>query len=172
MAQPFDHALFGLVLFSRIGDVASTRLGTPNLRLEANPVARRLGWKFALLTLLIALIPYWHTGMGVAIAVASLLVSASNFSRVWQYRALGEDRVLAILEETARASRLRQALLWHWVGVGFVLLLGTLALYLDADRIAWSPWIGLGIVTYGAAMGLHGTLFLRRLFRRVAASAR
>jgi hypothetical protein len=74
----FEHSLAALILVARIGDIASTYLATPRLVLEANPIARRLGWPFALLTLLLALAPYYNTAAGVLVLVPSLLVASRN----------------------------------------------------------------------------------------------
>ena len=52
------HVLCGLILLGRLGDIISTWLITPKLDLEANPIVRRLGWRFAVLTVLICLVPY------------------------------------------------------------------------------------------------------------------
>jgi hypothetical protein len=42
-ADGFTHLLAFFVLLSRIGDVVSTRLVSPTLRLEANQIVRRVG---------------------------------------------------------------------------------------------------------------------------------
>ena len=46
-AESFEHALCGLILLSRLADIGTTSLITPQLKLEANPIMRRLGWRFA-----------------------------------------------------------------------------------------------------------------------------
>src|SRR5215510_12721276 len=84
------HILCALLLIARIGDVATTFLITPNLILEANPIVRTLGWRFALLTLGACLLPYVHVPMAVAGLVTFLMVSASNARRVWFVRSIGE----------------------------------------------------------------------------------
>ena len=89
-ADGFTHLLAFLVLLSRIGDVVSTRLVTPTLRLEANPIVRRLGWRFAATTLVIAVVPYFLLPLGVVVLTTSLLVAGSNLSRGWLVHALGE----------------------------------------------------------------------------------
>ena len=55
----FTHVLFVLLLVARLGDVGTTFLATPRLRLEANPIARKFGWPFALLTLGVCFLPYY-----------------------------------------------------------------------------------------------------------------
>ncbi len=50
---PFGSAayfvLLGILVFARGMDFLSTWIATPNLVLEANPIAKRLGWKLGLL---------------------------------------------------------------------------------------------------------------------------
>jgi hypothetical protein len=59
------HVLCGLLLVSRIGDVLSTYLLTPSLALEANPVVRKLGWRFAVLSLGACVVPYFSLPVAV-----------------------------------------------------------------------------------------------------------
>ena len=77
-ADPFTHTIAGLFLLGRLADIISTRLVTPTLRLEANPVMRRLGWRFAWATLLVALLAYYSPALGIAGFAASFMVAASN----------------------------------------------------------------------------------------------
>lgn len=44
------------ILITRIGDIVSTRLITPTLKIEANPIVRRLGWKFTWAALAVCLV--------------------------------------------------------------------------------------------------------------------
>src|SRR5208337_445540 len=87
----FEHLLCALILVSRLGDIGSTYLITPKLKLEANLVAGKLGWWFAAATLLVCLVPYYSAPLGVVVLVPSLLVSASNTSKIWFVRAYGES---------------------------------------------------------------------------------
>jgi hypothetical protein len=161
----FEMALAALILLGRLGDVFSTKLATPNLVLEANPVIRRLGWRFALASLLLAFIPFYNTAAGVLVLVPSLLVTGSNFSKAWVLRAVGEHQYYALL----RASVTR---LPSWVPYSCVLasasafaLSGGILLVLSGGLSSWPGWFAAGIVTYGLAIGLHGSLFVRRLYR-------
>ena len=51
---PFGSHVFNicfvLLLFARGMDILSTRIATPNLLLEANPLARKLGWTFDIMS--------------------------------------------------------------------------------------------------------------------------
>lgn len=86
----FEHVLCFLILITRLGDIISTRLITPKLMLEANPVVKRLGWRFAVLTVLVCLIPYYNTGLGVTAFVTYCIVCWHNFGKVWLIRTMGE----------------------------------------------------------------------------------
>ena len=52
------HVVAFATLISRLGDIGTTYLVSPTLRVEANPIARRLGWRYIFATALIALMPY------------------------------------------------------------------------------------------------------------------
>jgi hypothetical protein len=163
----FQHVLCGLILISRMGDIGSTWLVTPQLKLEANPVMRKLGWRFALLTLLVCFVPYLSTEMGIMILVPSLFVSASNTAKIWFSRAYGETEYVELLSSMARKSRLGHAIAGVLVSASFISLAGLVLLFLspDPDRDA-GYWFAMGILCYAFVIALHGSLFMRRLFKR------
>lgn len=164
-----SHVLCGLLLVSRIGDVLSTYLVTPNLALEANPLARKLGWRFALLTLSACLLPYFSREVAVAALMPFLFVSASNTGKVWMVRAMGESAYLALLHELARKSRLSHALVAVAMSAFFVALAGgTILLFYPNPSEDWGFWIGLGVITYSGVVALYGSLWMVRLFRQAA----
>jgi hypothetical protein len=161
-----NHVLCVLILLSRIGDIGTTYLVTPTLVLEANPLVRWLGWRFALLTLAVCFVPYYSVSAGVMVLVPSLMVSASNAGKVWVARTLGEHEYQAFMLRIAAASRLRYALAGLFLSCSFIVLVGTVLvlLYPDAsEEYAW--WFGMGIITYGLAIALHGAVALIRLFK-------
>src|SRR5437867_966894 len=86
-----EHLLCVVILLSRLGDIGSTYLITPKLKLEANPIARKLGWGFAVATLLLCFVPYYSTALGIIVLIPSLMVSAANASKIWFVRAYGES---------------------------------------------------------------------------------
>ena len=166
-----EHVLCVLLLIGRIGDVATTYLVTPNLVLEANPVVRRFGWPFALLTIGVAVLPYFNTAFAVVALMTSLLVSASNARSIWMARALGESEYMALLMKTASKSKLSHALLGTAASSFFVALAGgTVLLFYPSPDEDWGFWLGVGIVLFAAAYFLHGTFFVVRLFRRQSAA--
>jgi hypothetical protein len=162
----FRHVLAALVLVSRLGDLGSTWLASPTLRLEANPLARRLGWRFGLLTLGVAALPYYNTALGVMVLTASFLVTAYNLSGGWMMRALGEDEMSALLERAARRSSLRSALGFTMGAGAATMLVGLLMIWLS-ETVEWGYSFGWGIVMFAFVRIVHGGGFLIRLYRRV-----
>lgn len=160
-----------LLLLARFGDVMSTYLATPTLRFEANPIARRLGWRFAWATLLLAGVPFiprFGTTAGLMLLIPSMMVTSSNLRSGWFASALGEERYAELLEEVVRSSSLRSACA-RSIGSGAIMALVGLILvwFYPTPGESWAWWIGWGIVTYGFAIGLHQTLYIRRAYQRV-----
>src|SRR5690242_5109760 len=122
------HILGFLILVGRAGDLLSTWLATPKLKLEANPIVRRLGWRFAVLTLLFCLIPYYNAALGVAAVVFNFVVCFSNFGKVWLMRTMGESEYDALLCSLARRSTRSGALVPFLTAQGFLALVGLLFL--------------------------------------------
>ncbi len=83
-----------LLLVSRGMDVLSTWVATPNLVLEGNPIAKKLGWRWGLpinfaLCLTLA---FWPLP-AIVISTTSVLVAARNFQSAWLMRSLGEEPI-------------------------------------------------------------------------------
>lgn len=169
--ENLPHVLCALLLISRIGDVGTTYLITPTLILEANPIVRRLGWRFALVTLGACFLPYIHVPASVAALIAFLFVSASNARKVWIARTIGEKAYVAFLIDAARKSKLSHALLGVTASSFFIALAGgTILFFYPTPNADWGFWIGFGILIYASATWLYGTLWTIRLFRQSAAS--
>lgn len=169
----FENLLCVLILVSRIGDIGSTYLVTPNLLLEANPIVRKFGWPFAFVTLLVCLIPYYSVEMGVVILVPSLLVSASNAGKIWFVRAYGEREYCDLIVRLARTSKLSHALAATLGSAFFVALAGGVLLFLSPDpETNGGYWFALGILCYAFIMAFYGCLSFIKLFRSVRRSDR
>ncbi len=156
--------LLHLLLFARGMDLLSTRLATPRLALEANPIARRLGWKWGLavnvaLCLVFAAWPL----PAVIVSTTSLLVASRNFQGVWLMRTLGEEAYQRWMGERLRETQpslyvgclLAQTALVAAVG-------GALALF----SREWIPFaIGMGILAYALAVLIFTLAAVWRLRR-------
>ncbi len=158
---------FLLLLFARGMDFLSTWIATPNLVLEGNPIARRLGWKGGIpLNLGICLLFASWPVPAVIIATTSVLVAARNFQSAWLMRSLGEQRYrdwhMARIQETSIGLYLfclfGQSALFAAVGLGLVY-------FSDSRHSPLAAGIGLGIIGYALAVlifTLYGVWRLRQ----------
>ncbi len=169
LTSHFDHVLAILILIGRLGDVGSTLFVTPTLRLEANPIVRRFKWPAIVLGFLLCATPYLSQPAAVAVAVPSLLVTASNLSRSWMARALGEAEMEAIVMRAAQKGSRRIALAMLWLA-GVFLLAAAALLVVISGLDSWGFWFALGLAIYGTALPLHGSLYILRVFHRAAAA--
>ncbi|MFA6564268.1 MAG: hypothetical protein WCV00_20365 [Verrucomicrobiia bacterium] len=163
-APPFGLAYWAgvaLLLFARGLDFLSTWIATPSLLLEANPIARRLGWQGGiavnlLVCLAAAVIPF----LAVLISVTSVLVAARNFQAAWVSRTMGEYEYRDHLEALFCRANKRlvlgcvwaQGLLYGAVGIALAILTNDLLVQA----------VGGGIVGFGLAIAVHSTHYYRR----------
>jgi hypothetical protein len=166
-----EHLLCALIFISRLADIGTTYFITPKLKLEANLIARKLGWWFAIATLAVCLVPYYSTAMAIVALVPSLMVSAANAGKIWFARAYGEDAYEELLLRMARKSRLSGALVPVITAAGFTALIGLVLLLLSPDPTReWGYWFALGFLAYAFVIGIHGSVFFVRLFRKAGRS--
>lgn len=167
-----EHVLCVLIFISRLTDIGSTWMVTPKLRLEANPIVRKLGWKYAILTTLACLIPYYDPGIGLMCLVVFLLVSSANIGKAWFVRAMGEEEYEKLLITVARKSKLRSALWPMLTSCFFLFFVGLILLYLYPDQETdWGYDFALGIMLYTVIVAFYGTLSMFRLFKKAKVSA-
>jgi hypothetical protein len=166
-AVPFGSHLYNvcfvLLLFARGMDFLSTRLATPNLLLEANPIARRLGWRGGMIVNFFFCVgfAFWPLP-AVIISTTSVLVAARNFQLAWLMRTMGEhnyrDWFSERLQETP-PSLFIFCLVAQTVLTGFVG--GALLLFTPLDQ--WVTFgIGTGVIGYAAAVLVFTGLSLWR----------
>ncbi len=168
-----SYALMFLLLFvSRGMDFLSTWVATPNMVLEGNPIAKKLGWRWGIplnFALCIAL-AFWPLP-AIVISTTSVLVAARNFQSAWLMRSLGEqlyrDWHIERVQETSATLYLfclfAQTALTAGVGVAVV--------YFSEWRLVLLA-IGLGIVAYALAVALYTTLGIWRMRRAEIRSTR
>jgi len=152
-----------LILVSRLGDIGSTYLASPNLELESNTVIRRWRWPFAVLTVLVFVTPYWDIGSGIVIMVASLLVAASNSSKIWLIRAMGETEYFALMVRMAARAKPVHSFIYSLMPALFMTILGGTVIYLyPSENTDLGYHVGLGILGYALVVAIYGPLtFLR-----------
>lgn len=156
-------AMLGLLLFSRGMDFFSTWVATPNLALEGNPIAKRLGWKWgALFNLAICLIfSFWQLA-AIIISTTGFLVAAHNFQSAWLMRTLGEYEYRELF-----ASRIgRKSFLLFIVclfGETFLTALigGAIVYFSPEDSIVFA--IGVGILIFTVIVFFFTSLGMWRI---------
>lgn len=159
-----EHLVALLVLLSRLGDVGTTYLVTPQLKLEANPLARKLKWPFAVASLGLAFLPYWSVPLALIVLVPSLLVSASNAAGIWVVRAIGEDEYFRLVVRAAASAKVMPALLLNLLPAFFTALLGyTIQLFYPDPEFHYGYYIGLGVYTYALVLLLYRPLAFIRM---------
>lgn len=161
--------LFVVLIFARAMDFFSTWVATPNLVLEGNPIAKKLGWKYGIPVNLGMCFgfAFWPLP-AIVISTTSLLVAARNFQSAWLMRSVGEhayrEWYLDRLTETPITLYLLclagNTVLTAVVGAGLVWfsVAGTTMLVIPLG-------VGLGIIAYAGAVlffTLLGTWRLRR----------
>lgn len=152
-----------LLLLARSTDFLSTWIATPNLVLEANPIARKLGWRWGILVNLglCALFARWPLP-AIIISTTSVLVAARNFQSAWLMHSAGEDNYrdwfLDQLHATPPALFLfclfAQSLLTAAVGAALIVFCGL-------DQLV-PLGIGMGIVAYSFAVTVYTLVALSR----------
>ena len=148
LMENMEHLVAIGILLGRIGDVTTTYLGSPKLKLESNPVVRKLRWPLAAATLLLCIVPYFDMSMGIMLMVLFFLVCLSNSLRLWLIRALGEDEYFQLLVNAAGKANYRSSLILNFVPGIFMSLLaiGLLIFYPDPENNGY--WFAYGILSY------------------------
>jgi hypothetical protein len=166
---PFGSALYFVILailfFARGADFLSTWVATPNLVLEANPIARKLGWRggVVLNLVLCCLFAAWPLP-AIVISTTSVLVAARNFQSAWLMRSLGEESYRYWVVERMRETPLLLYLFCLLAQTGLVASVGVTLIYFSELHLI--PFaIGVGIVTYAVAVTVF-TLYSAWRIRR------
>lgn len=165
-SRPYSVLLL-VLFFSRGMDFLSTWIATPNMVLEGNPVAKKLGWRWGIPfnIILCFAFAFWPLP-AIVICTTSVLVAARNFQSAWLMHSMGEYRYrewhIERIEETSAALYVSclfgNTLLTALVGVAIVI-------FCDYERHPVVAAIGLGIIAYAAAVAFYSGLGIWRLRR-------
>jgi hypothetical protein len=123
------------------------------LKLEANPIAQRLGWKYIFATVGLAFVPYYSIHGGIAVCTASFLAGASNASEAMLARFMGEEKYATLSREAIQTMPVLLGLSLLCLPAFFFLMLGLLMLVLfpySSDR--WGFDIAMGIMLFAAGL--------------------
>ena len=163
--SPVWWGFLGIVALARGADLFSTWLATPGLELEANPVARFLGWRWGIpFNVAMAVGCAFWPMLAASLATTSCLVAARNLQHAWLMRSMGECGYRIWFADRVGASPPR--LLWLcFLGESF--LTGAVG----AALLAFGPvelvsfGVGLGVLAYGVAVGVFTGFSLWRFLR-------
>lgn len=164
--SPEYLVVFSLVALARGADFLSTWVASPQLHLEANPLARRLGWRGGLVLNLglTALVACWLLP-AVILATASLLVAARNFQSAWLPRSMGEEAYRQWLGERLAQTRRGLYLACVAAQAGLVGAVGA-ALVWTNPLESLAAAMGLGVLSYALAVLVYPVLGARRIWRQ------
>ena len=167
---PFLSRTYGLVflvlLFSRGMDFLSTWVATPNMVLEGNPLAKKLGWRWGIpvnvgLCLAFA---FWPLP-ALVISTTSVLVAARNFQSAWLMRSMGEHAYREWHIERVQETSATLYLFCLFAQTALVGAVGGGVAYFAGERQPVVLAMGLGIVAYALAVAFYTTLGAVRLRR-------
>ncbi len=163
--------VFLLLLVSRGMDFLSTWVATPNMVLEGNPIAKKLGWRWGIPInfVLCFVFAFWPLP-AIVISTTSLLVAARNFQSAWLMRSLGEHFYREWHVERVQQTNITLYLFCLFGQTALTALVGAGVIYFcDWDRQPILVAIGLGIVAYAIAVAFYTMLGIIRLRRRARA---
>ena len=164
--SPEYMLLLAALLFSRGMDFLSTWVATPNLLLEANPIARKLGWRMgvALNLVLAGLFALWPLP-AIVVITTSLMVAARNFQGAWLMRSMGEHEYRFWMSERIRTAP--RALFFSCLVAQTVLVGGLGALLMCFSGLRLVPFaVGMGLITYATAILVYSSLSVWRVAGR------
>jgi hypothetical protein len=168
-----SYALLFLLLFvSRGMDFLSTWVATPNMVLEGNPIAKKLGWKWGIpLNVAMCLgLAFWPLP-AIVISTTSVLVAARNFQSAWLMRSLGEQFYREWHIERVQETSITLYLFCLFAQTALTGGVGAAVIYFSEWRLV-SLAIGLGIVAYALAVAFYTLLGIWRLRRSGIRAAR
>jgi len=140
----FQHFLAIIILLSRIGDIISTKLVTPTLKLESNSAVKEAGWKLTYFSLIMCIFPYFTIKGSLVILIPSLLVCVSNFSKVALINFVGEDKFHKIAFGFANGSNPKKVIFLSIFAPLFLSLIGVTIYVSDLSYNEYTSSIASG----------------------------
>jgi hypothetical protein len=163
-ASKWYFLMFALLVFSRGMDFLSTWVATPNLVLEGNPIAKKLGWTWGLIVnaAAVACLSVWPFG-AVVVSTLSVFVAAHNFQLAWLMSSMGEH---AYRDWHVQRIRETPVVLYLLCLFGQTALIAAVGAAVIAFSETWVTLaIGTGTVVYAIAVVFY-TLLARWSLRR------
>jgi MFS family permease len=154
-------------------DFLSTWVATPNMVLEGNPIAKKLGWRWGI-PLNVALcigFAFWPLP-AIVISTTSVLVAARNFQSAWLMRSLGEHIYRDWHVERVQETSVTLYLFCLFAQTALTAGVGAAVIFFSWDREPVVLAIGMGIIAYAIAVAFYTLLGIVRLRRADKAQAR
>jgi small-conductance mechanosensitive channel len=174
---PFGSRVYALVflllIVARGMDFLSTWVATPNMVLEGNPIAKKLGWRWGI-PLNVALcigFAFWPLP-AIVISTTSVLVAARNFQSAWLMRSLGEHIYRDWHVERVQETSVTLYLFCLFAQTALTAGVGAAVIFFSWDREPVVLAIGMGIIAYAIAVAFYTLLGIVRLRRADKAQAR
>jgi hypothetical protein len=164
--------MFALLVFARGMDFLSTWIATPNLVLEGNPLAKKLGWRWGLVlnVVMVFVLALWPLS-AIVVATASVLVAARNFQSAWLMHSMGEDAYRDWHVQRIRETRV--TLFLFCLAGNTLLIAGVGAVLIYFSRMRLVPFgVGMGMVVYAIAVAFYTLLAVWRIHRAAKREAR
>jgi hypothetical protein len=163
--------MFLLLFVSRGMDFLSTWVATPNLVLEGNPLAKKLGWRWGIpVNLALCLgFAFWPLP-AIVISTTSALVAARNFQSAWLMRSLGEHFYREWHIERVQETSVTLYLFCLFAQTALTAGVGVAVIYFSEWRLVPLA-IGLGIVAYALAVAFYTMLGIWRMRRSAIVTA-
>jgi hypothetical protein len=176
---PFGSRLYCifllLLLFSRGMDFFSTWMATPNLVLEGNPIAKKMGWRWGVaLNVVICFGLAFSALSAIVLSTTSVLVAARNFQSAWLMRSLGEEAYRDWYVSRIQETRVTTYLICLAGNTLLTAAVGGAVIYFSR-RWLIPVSIGMGIIGYAGAVAFYTLLAfwrIRRATMRELAAAR
>jgi hypothetical protein len=150
----------------------STWVATPNLVLEGNPLARKMGWKWgAVVNVALCFTFAFWPPTAVIVITTGWLVAARNFHSAWLMRTMGEEAYREWFLERLLQTRLPLYLACLLGETVLTALPGAALVWWDEeDSVAFA--IGCGILAYAGIVLFYTSLSLWRSRRRMVKKER
>ncbi len=160
---------FLLLIFARGMDFLSTWVATPNLILEGNPVAKKLGWYWGIpINILICVGLSFSSLAAIVVSTTSVLVAARNFQSAWLMRSLGEESYRDWYITRVQETRITLYLACLAGNTLLTAVIGGALIFFNHDELV-TVGIGMGIIAYATAVAFYTLLATwknRRAMRR------
>jgi hypothetical protein len=142
------HVFFILLLISRLGDVLSTLFITPELKLENNLIAKKLGKPFIFISLLICFLPYYNITYALLLLIPSLLVSINNIGKLWMIKSFGETNYDNFINEKIKENGIKLIIIQNIIiSILISLIAFTIFIFYNTSD-SWGYWIAYSFILY------------------------